>query len=127
MHLMWWFYSFVSGLDIGVLAMLLRECGHLAAALALGVHVKNVGVKWNKGIYTVREPGSLSQNLLIALAGPFVNLLLIMTGPWLPVFGMANFCYELANMLPIEGSDGFRVAACWRELRTSRRVGEGRT
>lgn len=123
MHLLQWFYPFLNGLGIGVLAMLLHECGHIAAALILGVHVKNVGFRWNKGLYTVREPGSLFQNLLIAMAGPLANLLLVATEPWLPVFSMANFCYALANMLPIDGSDGFRVAACWRELREARRVG----
>lgn len=117
MHLLRWSYSFVGGLGLGVLAMLLHECGHIIAALLLGVRVKSVGIRWNKGLYTVRERGSSHQNLLIALAGPFVNLLLVATEPWLPIFSMANFCYALANMLPIEGSDGFRVAAMWRELR----------
>lgn len=123
MHLLRWIYPFLNGLGIGMLAMLLHECGHIVAALVLGVHVKTVGVKWNKGLYIVRQPGSLSENLLIAMAGPLVNLLLVATEPWLPIFSMANFCYALANMLPIEGSDGFRVAACWRQLREDRRVG----
>lgn len=123
--LMHWVFAFLNGLGIGVLAMLLHEAGHIAAALALGVRVKNVGIQWNKGLYTVRESGSCQQNLLIALAGPFVNLLLVATEPWLPVFSMANFCYALANMLPIEGSDGFRVAACWRNIREGHVVGKG--
>ena len=117
MHLVRWLFPFFNGLGFGVIAMLLHECGHLAAALALGVRVKNIGFKWNKGLYTVREQGSPYQNLLISLAGPFVNLLLIAAAPWIPQFGLANFCYALANMLPIDGSDGFRVAACWRQIR----------
>lgn len=117
MHLVHWFFPFVSGFGLGVLAMLLHEAGHIAAAWMLGVRVKRVGLQWNKGLYTVREQGSHFQNLLIASAGPFVNLLLVATEPWLPVFSLANFCYALANMLPIEGSDGFRVAGSWRELR----------
>jgi Zn-dependent protease len=48
-----------------------------------------------------------------------VNLLLTGLQPWFPLFGMANFCYALANMLPIDGSDGFRVAACWRQIRNN--------
>jgi len=120
-HLLRWFYPFVNGLGLGVIAMLLHECGHIAAAMALGVRVKNVGIKW-KGLYTVRESGTAYQNLLIAAAGPFVNLLLVATEPWFPLFSMANFCYALANMLPIEGSDGIRVAACWRQLREGNRT-----
>lgn len=119
-----WFYSFAEGLGIGVLAMLLHECGHIAAALLLGVRVKKVGIQWNKGLYTVRERGSHYQNLLISMAGPFVNLLMVGTSPWLPLFSMANFCYALANMLPIEASDGFRVAACWREIREGSTAGK---
>jgi Zn-dependent protease len=102
---------------LGVTAMVLHECGHLAAAVSLGVRIKKVGLKWNIGLFTVREQGTIQQNLLIALAGPLVNVLLVGTGPWFPVLSLANFCYALANMLPIEGSDGFRIADCWRRIR----------
>lgn len=114
---MMWLYPFFHGLVIGSIAMLLHECGHIATALALGVRVKKVGIQWNKGIYTVREQGTLQQNMLIALAGPGVNLLLIALEPWFPLFGLANVCCVLANMLPFHGSDGYRVATCWRDMR----------
>jgi len=117
MHLVRWFYPFLNGFCLGVLAMILHEWGHIVTALVLGVPVKSVGIRWNKGLYTVRETGSVQQNALIAAAGPFVNLLLIGTEPWFPLFSLANFCYALANMLPIEGSDGFRIAECWRAMR----------
>lgn len=118
MHWVWlrWFQPVVFGFGLGVLAMILHECGHLAAAVALGVRVKRIGVRW-KGVFTVREQGTVRQNLLIALAGPSVNLLLIAVGPWFPMFGLANLCCVLVNMLPIQGSDGFRVADCWRRIR----------
>jgi Zn-dependent protease len=115
-----WFLPFLSGLSLGVLAMVLHECGHLVAAGACGVQVKRVGFQWNRGLYTRRERGSARENLLIALAGPFTNFILLATAPWFPMFSLANFCYALANMLPTEGSDGFRVAACWREIRESK-------
>ena len=111
-------YPFVHGLGLGVIAMLLHEAGHLLAALALGVRIKSVGLKWNKGLYTIRERGTAQQSLLIAIAGPLVNLLLVATALWDPLFAMANFCYALANVLPIEGSDGSRIAACWRQIRS---------
>jgi Zn-dependent protease len=112
-----WLVPFMNGLGLGLLAMFLHECGHIAAALAMGVPVKQVGIRWSRGLYTIRETGTVQQNALIAAAGPFVNLLLIATGPWFPLFGLANFCYALANMLPIEGSDGYRIAGCWQQMR----------
>jgi Zn-dependent protease len=118
MQMLHWLYPFFNGLGLGVIAMLMHECGHIGAALALGVRVKNVGFRWRKGLYTVREAGSIHQNLLIAIAGPGMNFLLVITAAWLPVFALANFCYFLANVLPIEGSDGYRIAACWRGIRS---------
>ena len=119
MHWLWlrWFQPVVLGFGLGTLAMVLHECGHLGTAMALGVRVKRIGIQWNKGLFTVREQGTVHQNLLIALAGPSVNLLLIVFEPWFPMFSLANVCCVIANMLPIEGSDGFRVASCWRQIR----------
>ena len=114
-----WLYPFFRGLVVGSIAMILHECGHIVAAIALGVRVKKVGVQWTKGIYTIRERGTLQQNILIALAGPGVNLLLVLLEPWFPEFGLANVCCVLANMLPFRGSDGYRVATCWRDMRLS--------
>jgi Zn-dependent protease len=107
----------IVGMALGVLAMMLHECGHLAAATALRVRVKRVGIQWNRGLFTVREQGTVRQNLLIALAGPVANLLLTLFAPWFPLFSLANVCCVLANLLPIEGSDGYRVAGCLRRIR----------
>ena len=112
-----WLYPFCQGVGFGVIAMLLHECGHLFAALVLGLRIKNVGMKWNKGLYTVRQQGTPLQNLLVALGGPLANLILFAAASRVPLFGLANFCYALANMLPIEGSDGYRIALCWQQLR----------
>ena len=70
-----------------------------------------------QSFFTVREKGTVHQNLLIALAGPFVNLLLVGIEPRFPLFSLANVCCVLANMLSIDGSDGFRVAERWRHIR----------
>lgn len=114
---MQWFYPVLLGMLYGVAAMLLHEGGHIVAALALGVRVKKVGLRWNRGIFTVREMGTPGKNLLIAAAGPLTNMLLVSFWGTHPTFGLANFCYALANLLPIEGSDGSRMVACWLELR----------
>ena len=112
-----WFFPFFHGLLLGLIAMIFHECAHLVCALALGVRVKKVGILWNKGIYTVREAGSPGKNVLIALAGPLANMLLVSFWLLSPTFGLANFCYALANLLPIEGSDGSRIVNCWMQMR----------
>jgi len=118
-----WFFPFFRGLALGVVAMLLHEGGHLLGALALGIRVKRVGIKWNKGIYTVREAGSPGSNLMIAVAGPMMNVLLFLFWPWSLMFGLANLCYAVANLLPIEGSDGSRILDCWMQLRREKEAG----
>jgi Zn-dependent protease len=127
MHWLWlrWFQPVVLGFGLGILAMVMHECGHLAAAAALGVRIKRVGIHWKKGLFTVRERGTVRQNLMIALAGPSVNLLLIAVEPWFPFFSLANLCCVLANMLPIDGSDGFRVAECWKRIRDGELANRG--
>ncbi len=112
-----WFFPFIHGLFMGLAAMFLHEAAHLLAALTLGVRVKKVGLQWNKGIYTVREAGPPGKNMLIAFAGPLMNLLLISVCHWAPTLGLANFCYAVANLVPIEGSDGSRIVQCWMQLR----------
>jgi len=110
-----WFFPFFKGLLLGLLAAVLHEVGHLFAARAVGVKVKMVGLRW-KGLYMVREPGPPAKNLLISLAGPLTNLVLILSWHWSPGFGLANLCFAFFNLLPIEGSDGERVWKCWREM-----------
>jgi len=107
---------------LGVAAMVLHECAHLLCAVVLGIKVKRVGIIWNKGLYTVREAGSPGKNVLIALAGPFMNMLLVSFWILSPTFGMANFCYALANLLPIDGSDGSRIVNCWMQMRKKQLV-----
>jgi Zn-dependent protease len=112
-----WFFPFFEGLFLGLVAMALHEGAHIVTAAALGVKVKKVGLKWNKGMYIVRESGPLNTNLVIAFAGPLINLVLISTWHWLPYFALANICYGTVNLLPIQGSDGSRILDCWEALR----------
>ena len=116
MNLVLWLGPFVNGVGLGVLAMLLHECGHLVTAKMLGVRVKKVGFGWRKGIYIRREQGSPLESILIALAGPLANIIMIPLSHSVPLFALANCCYALGNLLPIDGSDGSRVAICFRSL-----------
>ncbi len=110
-----WFLPFFRGFLLGLAALMLHEMAHIVAALALGIRVKRVGLEW-KGLYTVREAGPLHKNLLVALAGPLMNMALIVAGHWLPAFGVANLCFAIANLLPIKGSDGERIVDCCQKL-----------
>jgi membrane-associated protease RseP (regulator of RpoE activity) len=110
-----WFFPIVEGMALGLGAMTLHEAGHIVAAVILGVDVKRVGLGW-RGMYTVREPGTPVKNMLVSLAGPLTNLLLIASWYWWPVFGMANMCVGVTNLLPIGGSDGLRVWRCWERM-----------
>lgn len=93
---------------LGALAMMLHEGGHLTAALCLGVRIRSVGLDW-KGVYVVREAGPLWKNLVVTFAGPFTNLLFSLFFHQSAGFSLANLCFGLVNLLPIQGSDGERI------------------
>lgn len=114
-----WFIPFFQGVFLGILAMAVHEAGHLIAALILRVRIKSVGLRW-KGVYTVREPGPPVSNILVSLAGPMVNLVLIASYPWSPTFSVANLCFTVFNLLPLDGSDGTHAWNCWRKMRQMR-------
>jgi len=95
--------------------MVLHEVGHLLAALALGIKIRSVGLRW-KGLYTVREAGPPAKSLLISLAGPLTNAVLLFGWHWSPTFGLANLCFAVCNLLPIDGSDGERALKSWQRM-----------
>ena len=98
-----------------LIAMALHEVGHVAAALALGVRVKRVGVSW-KGVFIVRESGSPAANLAVTLAGPLANLLVAAGWPVSHQFALTNLIFGLYNLAPfISCSDGQRALALMRK------------
>jgi len=114
LHLQWYFPVF-QGMGLGLLAMVFHEGAHIGAAVTLGIKVKKVGMGW-KGMYTVRDAGTPRENLLISFGGPIMNLSLLVCWPYSPMFGLANLCCGVVNLLPIEGSDGARILRCWRQM-----------
>ena len=114
-----WFFPVLEGVLFGFLALVLHEVGHAIVALAIGVKVKRFGLHW-KGVYLLREAGPPAKNLVISAAGPVTNTVLILTWYWWPVFGLANLCFALFNILPLESSDGERMLKCWRQMREAR-------
>jgi Zn-dependent protease len=111
-----WFRPVFQGFFWGLLAMVLHEIGHLVAALALGLKIKSVALRW-KGLCTIREAGPPDKNLLVSLAGPLSNVLLLACWHWSPRFGVANICFAAVNLLPINGSDGDRALSCLAMMR----------
>jgi Zn-dependent protease len=99
-----------------VLAVVLHESAHLAAACLGGVRVKQVGLSW-KGPYIVREPGTPVQNIFISLSGPGINLVLcVLCWHLSGTFAFVNGFLAVINLLPIRSSDGLRVYRIWRRL-----------
>jgi Zn-dependent protease len=111
-----WFFPIFEGLFLGLIAATLHEVGHLLAARAVGVNVKTIGFTW-KGMYMVREAGPPAKNLVVSLAGPLMNALLLLFWPLSPAFGLANLCFAFCNLLPIQNSDGERAWTCWRAIK----------
>lgn len=119
MHVLRWLSPFFQGLLVGVIAMTLHELGHLVAAPLAGIKVRTVGFGW-KGLYTLREPGPPLKNIIVSLAGPLTNMLLLPFWHLSPKLGLANLCFAFFNILPIEGSDGERIWSCWRQIKRER-------
>lgn len=96
---------------MGFPAMVLHECGHIAAARVCGVTVKKVGISWI-GPYVLRESGPRWANLLISFSGPLVNLLLGCT-LWstMPAFAQVNLFIGIGSLIPFPKSDGKRILA----------------
>ena len=100
---------------MGIPAILLHECGHIAVALLCGVKVKKVGLS-RLGFYTVREPGPRWANVVISFAGPLVNLLLAaLLRNSFPAFAWVNVIAFGYNLLPIPHSDGRRIMELLRQ------------
>jgi stage IV sporulation protein FB len=104
----------LSAVLLTIPALILHECGHLAAALLFGVKVKKVGIS-RTGLYTVREAGPRLANLCISFSGPLVNLLLAAAfqATW-PRFAQVNLIVGVFNLLPFPHSDGARILALLR-------------
>ncbi len=95
-----------------LLAVLLHEAGHVAAALLLGVRVKRMELHW-KGPCIVRETGLPAQDLLIAIAGPLANLACAVAWPQMAWW---NVALAVVNLIPLRGSDGWKAAQSFRAI-----------
>ena len=104
-------------------AILLHEVGHLTMARIAGVRGACVSLLgFHPGC------GTDAQNLVVALAGPVLNLVLAIFGAFsyyehgIPLagwFAMANAILGIHNLLPVPHSDGARVVELVRRMKDS--------
>lgn len=90
-------------------AILAHEGGHLLMLLLLGLPVHRLELTLG-GAVMETEALTYRQEILIAMAGPAMNfLLLIGVSRYLPVFALVNFCLLAYNLLPFYPLDGGRI------------------
>jgi Zn-dependent protease len=121
----------LSGLRLGLVvgaavaaSLLLHEMGHMLVAIMLRVPVREFGLRLG-GAYNRRAYALCHRDeVLISIAGPLMNLLLVLPLLYLPVIGsklvLCNLVMCLGNLLPIPSSDGSRILrTIWLSHRTS--------
>jgi len=118
--------GFRHGLALGaliVVSLLLHEVGHMAVAGLLGVPVREFGLCLG-GAYNRRGRAHRRRDeLLIASAGPLMNLCLVAL-MYLPLIGpqlaFCNLVLCVMNLLPLPHSDGMRILrALWGSNRAA--------
>ena len=104
------------GLPAGLLmvgSLLLHEEGHILAATALGVPVREIGLCMG-GAYTRRAPARCRRDeVIISAAGPLLNLCLVLPLVFLPRIGgqiaLCNLVLGIVNLVPFPSSDGLHI------------------
>ncbi len=104
------------GLPVGALlvaSLLLHETGHMLTARFLSVPVREFGLTLG-GAYTRRAQSTRRRDeVLIAAAGPLMNLLVVFPLIFVPRLGTqlatCNLLIGVINLLPLPSSDGMRI------------------
>ena len=104
------------GMPMGALlvaSLLLHELGHMAAAAALGVPVREFGLRLGGAFNRRAYATSRKDEILISAAGPLMNLCLVFPLLLLPRVGvqlaLGNLALCVVNLLPLPSSDGLRI------------------
>ena len=103
-----------------LLVIALHEVGHAVSALALKLRIKAVGVSRGRP-YIRCERGTVYQNVVISLSGPELNIALALVF-WHTSFGLLNLVFGVINLLPVRGSDGWRVKHLLEQDARMRRI-----
>lgn len=110
------------GLAVGAAlaaSLVLHEVGHMLAAIAVGVPVREFGLCLG-GAYNRRAyAGRRRDEVLISAAGPLMNLCLALPLLFLPAMGaklaLCNLMLCVVNLLPLPSSDGSRILRAMRD------------
>lgn len=137
--LFFWMLCFLLLIDqtglmpITILCSLMHEAGHLIAmritrCQPLAIRVTPCGMEIDRAPETAEK-----ETVMIALAGPLVNLIFSFVGllilrffPDAPMIGFiaVNALIFLLNLLPVRGLDGGEIASCILIKRKGREKGE---
>ena len=95
------------------LSLIIHELAHVLAASVFAVPVHGIGIRF-MGAYTFRKYASRRMHdVVIAAAGPMANLVLTFASFFVPRIGVWlaewNFGIAFMNLLPLPGTDGFRI------------------
>lgn len=114
-----------------LLAAVLHELGHVAAAWGWGVPVKALRLDLFGARLELSGMTGYSAELFVAAGGPFVSLAaaalgypLGSPGEGVYLFSVASLGLGLLNLLPVRGLDGGRMLACLLSLLLGDRVAE---
>ena len=100
-------------------SLVLHEVGHMLAAIAVGVPVREFGLCLG-GAYNRRaHAGRRRDEVIISAAGPLMNLCLALPLLLLPEIGaklaLCNLVLCVVNLLPLPSSDGSHILSAMRE------------
>jgi Zn-dependent protease len=119
-------------LPIGALliaSLLLHEVGHMLAATALRVPVREFGLRlggaYNRRAYATRR----RDELIISVSGPLMNFFLVVPLLFVPRLGaqlaVCNLLLCVVNLLPLPSSDGLRILRTLWSFTSPRRMVPG--
>lgn len=101
-----------------LLAAIIHECGHIAAARLCGICVERMDIELWGGRMFYGGMNGYSKELAISLGGVAANLLFAPLGliPALGIYGKLFFfacvCYALVNIIPAKTLDGGEALRC---------------
>lgn len=97
-------------IPLALLACALHEGGHLLALALVGAPLGKIRLTLVGAEMLLPSGLTYGQEILCALAGPGVNLLLAwLVYPWFPLFAGIHLALALVNLLPLAPLDGGRV------------------
>lgn len=98
-----------------IISAFLHECGHLAALRIMRKKSAPLPLANVSGFRIKISELSYTEELIAALSGPLVNLLIAAVSYFFfggGIFAILNLMTAISNLLPIEGYDGYKICIC---------------